>query len=206
MAAIFSQLIEQLNSSVFVLLGILAGFGYCLFFFAKWLGKQEEKESSSSKRLDNLETKLDTVKDVVMELKGKVELIYNNTLAPNYRMTSSSSPIAITEKGQEVAKKLGIEAIVNVNYSGIKNALIENNADIFSKNEYDIQESVFIYTSKSIEHHLSASEINNFKSEAYKRGILVEDLYRILAVIIRDKLFNDIGKNVSDIDKHDPNG
>ncbi len=206
MVNIFTQLIDQLNSAVFILLIILFALVYGIFKIAWWLGEHQEKESTTAKRLDNVKTKLDSLKDIVMEMKGKLELIYNNTLAKNSRMTGYSSPIAITDKGKEVPNKLKIQAIVERTYKNIKDALTESNEGIFSKNEYDIQGTIFAYISNNIENHLSAEELNAFKTEAYKRGILIDDLYRIIAVLFRDKLFSDLGKHVADIDKHDPNG
>ena len=201
MKLIFYSLIEQLNASVFVLLLMLIGFYYVVFKVAEWLGKSKERESNTTKTLNKLEEKI----DILPELKGKIELIYNSTLPANKRMTESHSPIALTKIGKEVAQKIKAEDIIDKTYINIKDTIEAHHTDIFNQNAYDIQEIIFTYFSDRIETHLKADKLNSIKTEAYNRGVIVEDLYKILAVIFRDKLLRELKKPVSDIDKHDPN-
>lgn len=204
MQQIFISLVEQLNSAVFLLFLILIATLCCIFIFAKWLGKHEEKESGFAKRMDRVEEKLDDVKDKLSDLGGRVKLIYDNTLSPDKRMTASSSPIALTENGQKAANKLKAKDIIDRIYNQVKSDIETKNEDVFEKNAYDIQQIIFTYFSNNIETYLNAEELNSFKTEAYTQGTIVEDLYKILAVIFRDKLFKELRKPVSDIDKHDP--
>ena len=201
MKLIFYSLIEQLNASVFVLLLMLIGFYYVVFKVAEWLGKSEERESNTTKTLNKLEAKI----DILPELKGKIELIYNSTLPANKKMIESHSPIPLTKIGKEVAQKIKAEDIIDKGYINIKDTIKANHTDIFNQNAYDIQEIIFTYFSDRIETHLKADKLNSIKTEAYNRGVIVEDLYKILAVIFRDKLLRELKKPVSDIDKYDPN-
>ena len=52
-------------------------------------------------------------------------------------LTQSHSPIGLSEKGEEIAAKMGIEQMIAANWENIRN-YIEANAK--SKNAYDIQQ------------------------------------------------------------------
>ena len=104
MTEIIIALIEQLNSSVFVLILILVLFCYCLFMFAKWLGKYEEKASDTTITLNKIEARI----DILPELKRKIELIYNNTLANN-KSIAESRKITKTKRAKKIKTKIGTE-------------------------------------------------------------------------------------------------
>ena len=96
MEAIITQLIEQLNSSVFVLLAILGISFYLIFLFGKWA----EKFLHHKDKLNNVQN----LSDKIIELKTKVDLIYQNT-NPN-KLVASHSPISLTPSGKEMAKTI----------------------------------------------------------------------------------------------------
>ena len=51
---------------------------------------------------------------------------------------------------------------------------------------------------------MTASEINIIKDSAYKNGVIVEDILSILGVMLRDKILDERGIPVSDVDLHTP--
>jgi len=125
MVALFSELIKQLNSSVFVLLGILV----CAFFVIYKVGKWSEK----FKHHDSKITKIENLSEKVVELKTKVDLIYDNT---NPRKTvAAMSPISLTEMGKEIESKIGANEILEKYIAVLtKEVSLEN-----PQNAYDIQ-------------------------------------------------------------------
>jgi hypothetical protein len=51
---------------------------------------------------------------------------------------------------------------------------------------------------------LSADCLNKIKTEAYNRGILVEDMYTIFGIYLRDYILKSHNMPVADVDKFDP--
>ena len=190
MEAILSKLIDQLNSSVFVLLGILAVAAWALYHFGRW----KEKFFTHDQRLD----KVDSIHESVIELKTKVQLIYDNT---NPRATlRSSSPISLTDIGNEIAAKIGTEAI----FSRYLAALVgKANAKCpVGANAYDIQTISMDIAKKDLPGMANANEINLVKDEAFDRGLLAEDIWAIFGVYLRDHILRDRGIAVAEVDKH----
>ena len=196
MQQIFTLIIGQLNSSVFVLIILLILALIVVWRLGKWLGSQEQKSKHTDETLTKIEDKI----ELLPELKVKIGLIYSNTLAEDKRFTQASSPVSITKAGKEVSDKLKIEEILNRIYPSVK---LKVKVDE-TYNAYDIQKLIFDYFSHSIEEVLTAEELNKFKREAYEKGTIVEDLYKIMAVLYRDKILKEMDKPISDIDKHDP--
>src|SRR6266487_1613690 len=96
MTEVFLKLIEQLNSSVFVLIGLL--------FVVVWLvfriGKLFEQFSQHKIKIE----KVDLLSDKLIELTVKVDLIYQNT-NPN-KTVAAASPVSITPNGKAIADKI----------------------------------------------------------------------------------------------------
>ena len=114
MEAIFAKLIDQLNSSVFVLLGILAAAFWAVYRIAKLI----EQFTHHKVKID----KVDSLSDRLIELKVKVDLIYQNT-NPN-RTVAAASPISLTASGHEIATKIKADEIM-AKYLSQLTALVE---------------------------------------------------------------------------------
>lgn len=192
MQALFTQIISQLNSSVFVLLGILVMSGYVLFKLGKW----KERFFNQDKRLE----KVEAIHIKVVELSTKVDLIYNNT---NPRaLVASHSPASLTEFGREFANIIGAEAI----FDKYCQALVQSiNAKCPpGTNAYDIQANSIVVAKSELPNMLNADEVNKFKQAAFEKGILYDDIWPIFAVYLRDKILKDRHIPVGEVDTHDP--
>ena len=127
MTALFGQIMEQLNSSVVVLLAILI-LSACA---AVKLGRLLEKFAQHEHRLE----RADDTHDLLVKLAAKVEYIYEFT---NPRSVArSQSPLALPPLGQEIAADTNADAM----YEAHKGVLLENIkiACPVGTNAYDIQ-------------------------------------------------------------------
>jgi hypothetical protein len=188
MTDIFLKLIEQLNSSVFVLLGILVVAFWSLFR----MGKFSEQFSQHKTKIE----KVDTLSDRIIELTVKVDLIYQNT-NPN-KTVAAQSPISITPNGKKIAEKINADQIMRKYFAQLSGFVEATNP----KTAYDVQTvSMTIAKSKTMMGLLNADEINAIKAEAYARGLLVEDIMAIFGVLLRDNILQKKGWSVAEVDK-----
>ena len=211
MQAVFNALIAHLNSSVFVLLGILFVSFVAIFKIGRLLGRWQEKffnyenkmkdvEVKYDKKIDKVESKIESVNDAVIELKTKVQLIYDNT---NPRRTyAPGSPIGLTDFGKQIAEKIKAEEMFKC-YSAL---LVDkvNAACPQKTNAYDIQVESMNIAKKDLLNMVTTDEINLIKQTAFDASILVEDVMGILGVYLRDHILSLRGIPVLDVDKHDP--
>jgi hypothetical protein len=189
--AVLLELIKQLNSSVFVLLAMLG----CLFWVIYKVGKWNEKFRHHSDKI----TRIENLSEKVIELKTKVDLIYENT---NPRRTvAAMSPISLTEIGKEIANKIEANKILEKYLSKlIKEVDLEN-----PQNAYDIQMASMKIAKEKMISLLNEEELNIIKQDAYSRGIIVQDIMSIFGVLLRNYILNQRAVPISDVDAHSPN-
>jgi hypothetical protein len=187
MSDLFFKIIEQLNSSVFVLLGLLAVSFWSVFR----IGKLLEQFSQHKTKIE----KVDTLSDQIIELKVKVDLIYQNT-NPN-KTVAAQSPISITPSGREIATKIGADRILQRYLHRLSEFVDAANP----KTAYDVQTAAMTLAKERMMALLNADEINAIKAEAYARGLLVEDIMAIFGVLLRDSILKKKGWSVSEVDK-----
>ena len=192
MEKIALQLIEQLNSSVFVLLGIIALAGWALFRLGRWM----EVFSQHDKRLD----KVEAIHDKVIALSTKIDLIYNNTNPRS--VVTSHSPLALTPLGHDVVQAIDAESL----FAKYRNRLFEfvQARCPQGANAYDIQVAAMNIAKTDFPSMLNADEVNLLKQTAYDKGMLYEDILPVFGIMLRDKVLSDRNIPVVDVDRHDP--
>jgi hypothetical protein len=97
MEALLGKLIEQLNSSVFVLLAILGAAFWAIHRIGVW-------STTFKHRADKI-SKIEGLNDKVVKIGAIVELIYQNTLGAN-RPVAAMSPINLTPIGKEITANI----------------------------------------------------------------------------------------------------
>ncbi len=196
MELLLSKLIDQLNSSVFVLLGILFAVVFGVYYLGYYLGKWKERFFTHDQRLD----KMEAIHETVIKLDTKVQLIYDNT---NPRATfRTSSPIALTDLGKEIASSINAEAIFKRFLAALA-AKVDAKCPLMS-NAYDIQAASMSIAKTDLPGMASAEEINLVKTEAFNRGIFVEDIWAIFGIYLRDHILEERSIAVAEVDKHKP--
>lgn len=188
MQAIILKLIEQLNSSVFVLLLILL----ISFRIVYKIGSWKEMFKNHKDRIDNVEKISDTVK----ELKTKIDLIYQYT-NPN-SPTKAASPVNLTPIGVDIVNKINASDIFKTHAIKLI-SLVEGKKPI---NAYDIQQLSFEVAKKEFINLLNEEQLKIVKEEAYNRGILVEDVLSVFGVLLRNKILENKNIPIADVDKH----
>jgi hypothetical protein len=187
MDAVFAKLIEQLNSGVFILLVILGVILWAVYRVARLI----EQFSHHKTKID----KFDDLHSGVIELKVKVDLIYQNT-NPN-RLVAAQSPVSITPVGYEISTKINAQQIMD-KYVGVLSDMVEATCP---KNAYDVQAASMEVTKNKMMALLDAGEINAIKAVAYSKGLLAEDIMGIFGVMLRDVILKKKGLPVADVDK-----
>lgn len=189
MQSVFLKLIEQLNSSVFILLLMLVAAGYVMHRLGRW----QEKFCSHDSKMKGL----DKLNNDFIELKTKVDLIYYNT-NPN-AMVRARSPLSFTPIGQQVVDKIDAKSI----FEKYKDRLISAVEQTSPKNAYDIQQASLDISIKYLITLLDSSEVNTIKNEAYARGVLEQDILSLFGILLRDAILQQKGIPVNEVDIHD---
>lgn len=190
MDVIIQKLIDQLNTSIFVLLVLLAAVGYMLLKVGEWSANFKHHHN----RIDSLEG----MSEKVIAISTKVDLIYG-LVNPN-AMVRSHSPISLTQKGEETAASINASALLTKYYARLKGEIDDSDP----QNAYDIQKYAMLVAKEKLVNFMSANEINTIKESAYRQGVLVEDIMSILGVLLRDKILIEKGIPVAEVDLHAP--
>lgn len=188
MEAVLSKLFAELNTGVFVLLVILGAVGWMLVN----VGKYSERFLQHEKKID----KVQNLAERVIELKTKVDLIYQNTNP--HRTVEARSPISLTPTGMEIAAKLNANVILQRYIEKLTREVeLEN-----PKNAYDIQLAAMKVAKEKMLSCLKEDELTAIKNEAYARGLLAEDIMSVFGVMLRDHILNLKHLPIADVDKH----
>jgi hypothetical protein len=190
MEVIFEKLLDQLNSSVFILLAIVVAMGWVLYKVGTWAEKFVHQEQ----RIGGLEK----LSHEVIKIGTKVDLIYAYT-NPNATVRSHS-PISLTDSGMQIAAKISAETILSKCLAQLKRE-VENTRP---KNAYDIQVASMAVAREKMLSCLDDKEINIIKDEAYTRGLLVEDIFSIFGVLLRNAILKEKSIPVAEVDIHTP--
>ncbi|XXG30986.1 MAG: hypothetical protein WJ306_13325 [Ferrovum myxofaciens] len=194
MGAVFTKLIEQLNTSVFVLLVVLCACFWIVYHVGKWA----ETFSNHSKRIDAAEGNHGNLYEKVVEMKSKVDLIYTNTL--KNPPTMAHSPISLTEVGRDGNSNIGLDSILRREYDLLSDLVNKK----LPKNAYDIQVESMRVADEQFQKILTESELIKAKDFAFEKGLRLEDLSSILGVLLRNEILKKKGVPIADVDAHAP--
>lgn len=187
MKEVFLALISELNSSVFILLLILVAVGITIYKIGKW--------SAQFGQFDEKVKEVGNNKDRLIRVEAKVDLIYQNTLRTP--LLQAHSPISLTKIGNDVASSIDAAQILNKYYSDLKK-MVEGETP---KTAYDIQEVSMKVARESMETLLNETELVKVKDEAFKRGLLVEDIMSVFGILLRNKILEDKKIPIAEVDR-----
>ncbi len=143
----------------------------------------------------------------VQSLKTSIEYLNKNLDRLNTSISNSGatftqqhSPLRISPLGWEVVKKLGIDGMFQRNWARIKNTI---DSELEQKNAYDINEYCIKQAVVYPEKFLQLAEIAVLKDDAYLRGMALMDYMKIVAVMARDKYFEEVGITFDEGEKNE---
>lgn len=211
MDAIIQKLIDQLNTSVFVLLVVLFAVGFLLWKTSAFIATWKHKQADHEKKLDKVNETNDKVialeanigKSVefgerIVRMETKLDLIFQK-LTPN-PFAQAQSPIALTKDGNEIAQKINVEATITRLYPNLIE-LVEKKSP---QTAYDIQECAFAVTREKLFSWLSEEELTALKNEAFNKGMPVDSFSIIYGIVLRDRILTEKNIPVADVDRHAP--
>lgn len=147
------------------------------------------------KRISKIEGDVDEIRRDMAYLKGSLDIFKNkqNTLM------RSHSPISLTEEGEKVAQEMKANEAIDRNWSKIS----KNLEKLSGANAYDIQ--TYCIETASVEPELFFDDltIDRVKTFAFKKGMPLQLLLRLLGLLIRDRYFSENGMPLSAIDNAD---
>jgi len=188
MLDILSKILDQLNSSVIILLGIL----FAAFWGAFKIGALKEKFSQHDDRLD----KFDTLSDRVIKIETKVDLIYMR-MNPD-KAFAPGSPLALTPKGRELAGAIRAQTL----FEKYKERLVARLDSRSLDNAYDIQSAAMSVSRYDLLKMMDAEDLNTVKNTAFAHGLLLDDITGILGIFLRDEMLAQRGISVAEVDNH----
>lgn len=192
MEAIFLALVQQLNGAVFTLILILLVVFWLLYKSGGWVKSYKDFENKNEK----FEGKIDFIKESIFKIQATTDLMYQVHLST----VKAHSPISLTEKGKEIATKILAEVKINNHWDIIKAEVNKKNP----ANPYDVQTVSMDISRNCFEKIFTVEEQNEIKTYAYSIGMNLLEIYPILGVLIRDRIFKEKNIQPEEVDKHNP--
>lgn len=151
-----------------------------------------EKLNQHSVSVSKLETFLEYLAKSIENANTQLQRI-----AMTKPLTQQHSPLKISERGWQVVEKLGMKQMFANNWDRIRQ-LIDD--EVESKNAYDINEFCIKYAVVFPEKFLQLEEVNILKNDAYIEGLTLMEYMKIIAVMARDKYFEENNIKIEEIE------
>jgi len=193
MTDVLITLIKELNSSVFVLILILIlafwSYGKLMKFIAKWEHRDDD--------LSRIKDKLD---NDIPYMKERINIMFQS-YSDSPSAVASKSPLTLTETGKAISEEIKAGEIIQQHFSALS-ALVKK---CKPKHAYDYQKFSVEIVEKELVKMLDHGHLNKAKDQALKYGIPLDNALSVVAVLLRDRLLEESGIHISEVDKNDPN-
>ena len=113
-------------------------------------------------------------------------------------LVKAQSLISLTDLGREIAKDIDAEKI----FERHQVKLVEKVKEKAPINAYDIQQCSFSIVREEMIKLLSEDELVKIKKVAFDRGLLVEDIMPVFEIYLRDKILDDTGIPIPEVDNY----
>lgn len=207
--------LEQILGSPFGSFGFVFAFIFGGFSFVIWVtfkvakihGLHNAFNETIRGVKEGMKTDISYVKDDIKGIQrdlsylvGSIEVLKNH----GYRQSpvEAHSPLSPNEIGEQIIKELDLNDIIARNSDKIMSYL---NANIGSKNPYDIQQYCIETASVDLGQFFSESDVNIVKKYAFNHGRILFYYGSLIGVLIRDLYFQRNNIDLDEVDKCDPN-
>ena len=143
-----------------------------------------DKVNQHDKDVFELKTTLSYMNKTIENMNTTLKALVKPVAIP---MTQQNSPLKITEEGWRVAEELGMKDMFNRKWNDI-NELINEHAK--SKNPYDVNDFCIHWSVVYPEKFLNEKDLDKVKLYAYQKGIDLSEYMKIIAVMARDRYFD----------------
>lgn len=144
--------------------------------------------------------KITSIEVMNAKLDGIVQIL-QSTVTQKNPVIIAQSPIKLTDFGKQIVEELGIVSYINKQWE-IISIQIDKNAT--SMNLYDIQQSCFNYVYSAPEQILTQEGYDKLKSKAFSIGSPVFNLLQAVAIVIRNRYFEEHGLSIEAVDDFVP--
>lgn len=195
--------IEHLGLSFFiavvVVIGIVVVSIWCYKVYAKVnkidtlpCERHKDKMTEHDSAVSNINT---SITFLSKEIDTAMRMLQNITRTDAF--TQSHSPLAITQKGWEMVNRLGVDKMFEKNWQRIKSLI---DSGVRNKNAYDIDDFCIKQAVVFPEKFLGNDEILILKDDAFKKGLTLTPYMKVIAVMSRDRYFEENGLKKEDIE------
>lgn len=115
--------------------------------------------------------------------------------------TQAHSPLSLTPLGMEMVAKTGMNEMLQKKWDSIRN-MIDKNSE--SKNPYDIQQYCLEQAVVFPEKFLNSEDLDRLKTDAFQKGLTLMPYMRAVAVLVRDRYFEEKGIDIKEVDASNP--
>jgi hypothetical protein len=137
-------------------------------------------------------------------IKGSVELIQRSLQNSNIIVNpyaQQRSPLRLTGDGSEMVKSVGIDRMIDENWTNIRSYMKKN---LSTDHPYDIQQFLMEQTAAYPGKFINKDDLDRLKNIAYNKGYPLNVYLTVVALLIRDRYFSENNIDIEEIDKNDP--
>ena len=200
----FQKILESPAGSFSFVFGLLVLAGWIIFYVTKFTTRISVEHGEFNKRMEKTESNINDIRMDIAEMKGSLRFVID-LVGKNDPLARKKSPLSLTEDGEKMVEKHGLDIIVDSNWDKI-NAVLKN---LPTNNPYDIQqfcfEKAFADTTfiKSLV-FFSEKDIDKLKIISFKTGLSLFSITRLMGIVIRDRYFAENKINIEEVDVYDP--
>ena len=115
--------------------------------------------------------------------------------------TQAHSPLSLTLLGEEMVLRTGMREMLQKRWEDIRRMVAEHSV---SKNPYDIQQYCLEQAVVFPEKFLEPQDLDRLKTDAFQKGLTLTPYMRAVAVLVRDRYFEENGIDVKEVDASAP--
>jgi len=185
-----------------IIAAVLTSLGFALTILilvwriSRYFTRVETRIDGLDKKIDDIHKGLDKRIDDVWRVLNKILDHFSIDQNDERPVSTSQSPIRLTEYGTKLADKSQAEAIVKTYADKIEIAP--------DMNEYQIQETCFDFARLELLDIIKTTERDRIEKLVYDEGISMTEIWRVLGIKMRDYHLAKLGKDVVGIDQPTP--
>lgn len=200
-----NNFLNKYPASFWIFIGIVVG-GALVYMFIM-VRKSVRKSKKAMKEVKNLpcslhSEKLNKIDAVDAKIDGIMQTLQlMSGLNKGKNIIQAQSPVNLTKYGKSLIDELKMSERIDENWNTISKCIEDNSK---SMNPYDIQQFCFNYVITNTSEVIGSQGYDDVKKKAYTLGIPAINILQGVAILIRNKYFEEHQIDVKEVDEHDP--